>query len=61
MLNIDNSPTKMEWDTQYSSGEWNYLANLDELGRYSIIIGYINQYHSTGNILDVGLWGRAFS
>lgn len=47
---------KQQWDNQYSSGHWEYLSGLNELGRYSLISGYSNYYFNNNDakILDVG-------
>jgi len=43
-----------EWEHQYVSGRWEYLNELKELARYSLIIGYLNFFKPSGAILDVG-------
>lgn len=45
---------KEKWDDEYSRGRWDYLNDLDELSRYSIIIGYINHIKNNAEVLDVG-------
>ena len=45
---------KKVWDSEYKSGKWNYLKQLDELAHYSIIVGYFNYLKAGGSILDVG-------
>ena len=42
------------WDRNYSAGEWDYLKELDELARYSIIAGYFQFFKQGGSMLDVG-------
>jgi 2-polyprenyl-3-methyl-5-hydroxy-6-metoxy-1,4-benzoquinol methylase len=42
------------WDSQYMSGYWKYMQDLDELPRYSIIAGYFQSLKLRGSILDVG-------
>lgn len=42
------------WETQYLSGQWKYMEQIDELARYSIIVGYIEYLKPMGAILDVG-------
>lgn len=42
------------WDKEYSSDKWNFLHNLDELSRYSILIGYMAHLKPGGAFLDVG-------
>jgi SAM-dependent methyltransferase len=43
-----------DWNSQYESGKWAYLGGLPELGRYSILIGYLTHFKPRGSILDVG-------
>ena len=42
------------WDRNYSAGQWDYLKELDELARYSIISGYFQFFKPGGSMLDVG-------
>ena len=42
------------WDSQYMAGRWDYMAQLRELNRYSVIIGYLQHLKIGGSILDVG-------
>jgi SAM-dependent methyltransferase len=42
------------WESQYLSGRWKYMRHLDELARYSVIVGYIEHLKPAGAILDVG-------
>lgn len=42
------------WDSEYISGKWTYLKQLDELAHYSIIVGYFRYLKPGGSILDVG-------
>ena len=42
------------FENQYTANKWNYLSRINELGHYSIIIGYIKYYFSNPIILDVG-------
>lgn len=44
---------QQRWNNEYLSGKWNYMQSIEELGRYSIIIGYV-QYLKVKTILDVG-------
>src|SRR6059036_1730174 len=41
------------WDSQYQKGNWNFLRQLDELGRYSLLAGFIQHLKGRGAILDV--------
>jgi 2-polyprenyl-3-methyl-5-hydroxy-6-metoxy-1,4-benzoquinol methylase len=43
-----------KWDVQYARGRWDYLADLDELGHYSILAGYVQALVPGGDLLDVG-------
>jgi 2-polyprenyl-3-methyl-5-hydroxy-6-metoxy-1,4-benzoquinol methylase len=49
----DASP-EQAWDAQYAAGRWDYLAQLPELARYSVLAGYIGQLGRGGAVLDVG-------
>jgi len=42
------------WEQQYGSGHWDYLHALAELGRFSVLIGYIRELKPEGTVLDVG-------
>jgi len=42
------------WDYQYQGGKWNYMSEMDELARYSVIAGYLYHLKQGGAILDVG-------
>jgi 2-polyprenyl-3-methyl-5-hydroxy-6-metoxy-1,4-benzoquinol methylase len=46
--------TKEKWETQYSSGWWDYLGQIDQLARYSVIAGYSHYLKPGGSVLDVG-------
>jgi SAM-dependent methyltransferase len=39
---------------EYADGGWDYFAGLDELSRYSQLIGYLRELHTSPDILDVG-------
>lgn len=47
-------PSKETWEAEYQTGKWNYLRNDDELPRYAILAGYLNERCSGGSILDLG-------
>jgi 2-polyprenyl-6-hydroxyphenyl methylase/3-demethylubiquinone-9 3-methyltransferase len=49
---IPVSPTK--WEAQYAAGAWDYLGDLKELGRYSVVAGYIRFLKPGGAVLNVG-------
>jgi SAM-dependent methyltransferase len=42
------------WEDEYSRGQWNYMKQLDEAPRYSVIVGYIVSLKPGGAVLDVG-------
>ena len=42
------------WEAQYAAGRWDFLAQLSELSRFSVLAGYIWQLKPGGSVLDVG-------
>jgi 2-polyprenyl-3-methyl-5-hydroxy-6-metoxy-1,4-benzoquinol methylase len=42
------------WETQYAAGRWDYLAELSELARFSILAGYICHLKPGATVLDTG-------
>ena len=42
------------WDMQFAAGKWEYLSDLSELSRYSIITGYVHHFNTNAAVLDVG-------
>ena len=42
------------WDAQYAAGRWDFLAQLSELSRFSVLAGYIWHLKPGGAVLDVG-------
>ena len=42
------------WESQYASGKWDYLVQLSELSRYSLLVGYVCHLQPGGMVLDVG-------
>ena len=42
------------WEERYSEGKWDRIREINELARYSIIIGYCQFLKQAGSILDVG-------
>lgn len=42
------------WEAQYAAGRWDYLAQLPELARFSILAGYISHLKPGGAVLDTG-------
>jgi 2-polyprenyl-6-hydroxyphenyl methylase/3-demethylubiquinone-9 3-methyltransferase len=41
-------------DNEYSSGVWDYLRELEELSRFSVIAGYCHHLKDQGSILEIG-------
>jgi 2-polyprenyl-3-methyl-5-hydroxy-6-metoxy-1,4-benzoquinol methylase len=42
------------WEAQYAAGRWDYLAQLPELARFSVLAGYICHLKRGGAVLDAG-------
>jgi len=42
------------WEAQYASGRWDFLAELSELARFSVLAGYICHLKPGGKVLDTG-------
>lgn len=42
------------WISQYQSGYWSFMKELDELARYSVIAGYFKYFKHITSILDIG-------
>jgi 2-polyprenyl-3-methyl-5-hydroxy-6-metoxy-1,4-benzoquinol methylase len=42
------------WERAYTSGGWDFLSDLYELPRYSLLIGYLRKYPGTPTVLDIG-------
>jgi len=42
------------WEAQYAAGRWNFLAELSELARFSVLAGYICHLKPGGTVLDTG-------
>jgi len=42
------------WDAQYAAGRWDFLADLSELARFSVLAGYICHLKPGGAVLDTG-------
>jgi 2-polyprenyl-3-methyl-5-hydroxy-6-metoxy-1,4-benzoquinol methylase len=42
------------WEAQYAAGKWNFLAELSELARFSVLAGYICHLKPGGSVLDTG-------
>jgi 2-polyprenyl-3-methyl-5-hydroxy-6-metoxy-1,4-benzoquinol methylase len=46
--------TAQTWEAQYAAGRWDYLAQLSELARFSVLAGYICHLKPGGTVLDTG-------
>jgi 2-polyprenyl-3-methyl-5-hydroxy-6-metoxy-1,4-benzoquinol methylase len=44
----------VRWDEEYESGRWDFLGNLEELCRFSIVVGYCAYLKPDGFILELG-------
>jgi 2-polyprenyl-3-methyl-5-hydroxy-6-metoxy-1,4-benzoquinol methylase len=42
------------WEAQYAAGRWDFLAELSELARFSVLAGYICLLKPGGKVLDTG-------
>jgi 2-polyprenyl-3-methyl-5-hydroxy-6-metoxy-1,4-benzoquinol methylase len=43
-----------DWEAQYAAGRWDFLTQLSELPRYSVLAGYVCHLSRGGAVLDVG-------
>ena len=43
-----------DWDDEYASDVWKHLHTVNELARYSMIVGYCDFYRPCGSILEIG-------
>lgn len=50
----DSPIPKTLWEEQYESGHWNFLTTINELGRFSVVVGYLRELTPDGAVLDVG-------
>jgi 2-polyprenyl-3-methyl-5-hydroxy-6-metoxy-1,4-benzoquinol methylase len=41
-------------NSEYTQGHWDYLRNLSELSRFSVVVGYCHYFHPGGRILEIG-------
>lgn len=41
-------------EAEYSSGAWDYLRGLDELARFSVVVGYCHHFKKIGTLLEIG-------
>jgi SAM-dependent methyltransferase len=49
-----------QWNSEYQSGQWAYLAGPSELARYSVLVGYATHFKPGGSILDLGCGAGVF-
>jgi 2-polyprenyl-3-methyl-5-hydroxy-6-metoxy-1,4-benzoquinol methylase len=42
------------WEAQYAAGRWDFLAELSELARFSVLAGYIGHLKPGAAVLDTG-------
>lgn len=42
------------WEAQYAAGRWDFLGELSELSRFSVLAGYICHLKPGGSVLDTG-------
>jgi 2-polyprenyl-3-methyl-5-hydroxy-6-metoxy-1,4-benzoquinol methylase len=43
-----------DWESHYASGKWDYLGQLPEISRYSVLVGYVCHLQTGGTVLDIG-------
>lgn len=48
------SQSALDWEAQYAAGKWDFLTQLSELPRYSVLAGYVCHLGRGGAVLDVG-------
>lgn len=41
-------------DSDYAHGKWDYLRGIEELGRFSLLVGYCHFLKPGGRILEIG-------
>ncbi len=49
-----NQVTREQWNQEYAGGRWDYLHQVEQLARYSVITGYYQQLKPGGSVLDLG-------
>jgi SAM-dependent methyltransferase len=54
------APGVDDWNSEFEAGKWDYLAQLPELARYSVLVGYAMHFNPAGSILDVGCGAGVF-
>jgi len=42
------------WESQYRSGHWDRLRQVDQVAHYGVIVGYFKYFQYGGSVLDVG-------
>jgi 2-polyprenyl-3-methyl-5-hydroxy-6-metoxy-1,4-benzoquinol methylase len=42
------------WNKEFSSGKWDFLGDLSEVGRYALISHYVTKLKPEASILDMG-------
>jgi SAM-dependent methyltransferase len=52
--NGDTPIPKTLWEHQYETGHWDFLRTLGELGRFSVLVGYLRELKPNGAVLDIG-------
>ena len=50
----DTPIPKTMWEQQYEIGHWNFLHTLGELGRFSVVVGYLHELRPDSAVLDIG-------
>lgn len=46
--------SKQQWDEEYKAQMWDYLSDMTEYARYSIVYGYIRKFAAAEGTLDMG-------
>lgn len=46
--------SKARWEHEYRTDKWRYMRELEELSRYSVIVGYARHLRPHGSVLDLG-------
>lgn len=49
-----NAVTREQWQQEYANGRWDYLGQMDQMARYSVLTGYYQQLKPGGSVLDLG-------
>lgn len=53
-LGHGSSLTQEYWDNSYKEEKWNYFQDIDQLGRFSIVAGYVERLKPKRTLLEVG-------